>query len=236
MMGDEAGTAGDGYLPLPDNVPALRLDVRERRIPEASAALASLLAWAPDDLVSRRFVELVGPAERSAVGRRLDDVLLLGRDAFGALALSGARGDALVEVTAHYVYRGGQRLELAFRRVRRPRTPTPPEEALATTVDEAGANGAAPEGVSGTGLEAANAQVVALGLEGATTALAMGVLDSVGVAALAVSPDGTGASAPGGAEKRLGRPIGRLPGRGLVGFFDLPPLCFSDCCIDDSLI
>lgn len=231
MMGDEAGMAGEGYLPLPDNVPALRLDVRERRITEASAAMASLLACAPDDLVSRRFVELVGPAERSAVGRRLDDVLLLGRDAFGALALSGARADALVEVTAHYVYRGGQRLELAFRRLRRPRTPTPPEEALATTVDEAppsikeaaGANGAAPDGVSGTGLDAANAQVVALGLEGATTALAMGVLDSVGVAALGVSPDGMVASATVGAEKRLGMPIGRLLGRGLVDFFDLPP-------------
>jgi signal transduction histidine kinase len=295
----------EGPVPLPDTVPALRMEVRGRTITEATAAVARLMGVAADELVGRAFVDLVCSAERQAVGRRLDDVMLLGRDAFGAIALC-PRGEptAWVEIDAHYVYKHGQRVEMVVRRLDRPApvlelvpeptaAPEPAAPGPDSITEPAGLERAAPvleaprpddnrgqvagltePAVSADArlslvtepeasvdarlalvadpeasadarpvpvteppalavpdlllaaaepdLGAANAHAHALGLSGATTALAMGALESAGVAALAVASDGTVDSATSATEKRLGLPIARVRGTHLADLFDLP--------------
>lgn len=332
----------EGPVPLPDTVPALRMEVRSRTITEATAAAARLMGVAPEELVGRAFVDLVCSSERQAIGRRLDDVMLLGRDAFGAIALC-PRGvpSVWVEIDAHYVYKYGQRVEMVVRRLDRVApivqsaptesesngvlaggervhdgaggadgraasgharalheatapfqvqtdsgqlpepsplnavsTPEPaPTDAVSTpepTAEEIAVPGTPSAAVLQTAaaamaaleaaskahtaltpaatahaspttagraavsdvaagftsaepdLGAANAHAHAMGLSGATTALAMGALESAGVAALAVAGDGTVDSATSATERRLGLPIARVRGTHLADLFDLP--------------
>ena len=73
---------------LPDDVPALRLGVPDCDIGAASLALSTLTGWPVDELIGRPVSVLWAPAEREAISRRFAEVVLLGRDRFGALAVS----------------------------------------------------------------------------------------------------------------------------------------------------
>lgn len=118
--------------PLPHDVPALRLTLPERDIAAVSPAFAGLTGVAAESLLGQPLADFWYPPEREAIERRFDDVVLLGHDMFGALALSPAGTPvAWVEVDATYVYRGGQRLEVELRPIERLREEADPSAAEA---------------------------------------------------------------------------------------------------------
>jgi signal transduction histidine kinase len=120
-----------GPPPLSRDVAALRIDLPTRLIVAVSPALAQLAGRAANGLVGRQHTEVWSGPERAAIARRLDDVVLLGRDVFGAVVLAPDGADPVwVEVEAHYRYEGGQRLDVMLRAVDAPRPPPPPQVPL----------------------------------------------------------------------------------------------------------
>src|SRR3990170_7263704 len=122
--------SGDGGPPpLDEGQTALRVELRERRITAVTPALATLLGCAAERLVGRTLGDLWPEMERCAIAERFDDVVLLGHDAFGALAVVRDGAPSVwVDVDARYLYRGGQRLEILLAALERP---DPAEVALA---------------------------------------------------------------------------------------------------------
>lgn len=99
--------------PLPEGVAALRVELRDRRITDVTPDLCALLDDEAEAIVGRPLGSLWLAAERSAIRARFDDVVLLGGDSFGALALD-LTGQAIthVDVDARFEYLGGQRLDI----------------------------------------------------------------------------------------------------------------------------
>jgi signal transduction histidine kinase len=144
-----------------------------------------------------------------------------------------------VEVNAHYLYKGGQRIEIAFRRAEQPPRDSElapgappasddapePEAALAPEAapeTEAAAE-VAPEPEDDIEPEAPSAEAAEQAPPyGLVSALAMASLEAAGVAAVALATDGTIASATPETEQALGTPIARLRGRALAELLDLP--------------
>lgn len=99
----------------PPGVPTLTLAPGDARILAANAAAMALVGAQTGSLIGRSVEELLFPAERKALRRRLDDVMLLGCDRFAALALRTTAGQAVwVEVQAVYHFLGGQRFEITL--------------------------------------------------------------------------------------------------------------------------
>ncbi len=240
-LSESQPTAG-GLPPLPEDVPSLRLSLPDRYITAASPALVTLTGRPIESLVGRAVSDLWHPSEREAIEHRFDDVVLLGQDVFGALALAPDGAPvAWVEVDARYLYQGGQRLEVDLC----PLEVNPPlgEDATKPTATPAAtpAEGAADPPAGGAAAPAVSAHVeppcppesevpteVLPAPSGATdrppqyggrssvAMLVMAALEAAGAAAVAVRPDGAIASATPEAERVLGTPIARLRGTPLT--------------------
>ena len=63
-MPDSSPNASLHLAPLPESVPALRVELRGRSVIEASPALGAMLGAAPSEVVGRPFAELVGAGDR----------------------------------------------------------------------------------------------------------------------------------------------------------------------------
>jgi signal transduction histidine kinase len=219
--------AVDGLMPLPPDVPALRVDVHTRGIIEVSPALANLLGCGAEAVVGRPLAELWPVAERAAIGRRLEDAVLVGRDVFGCLALNGPPGETVfVEADARYTWHGHQHVDVALRPVRR--TSAPPLAIPPPLPADAGTGPIGPElaAVSPAPLPLVSATVPvtaeAGGPPGASQFLVMTALSAAAAAALAVDSAGLVVSATPEAEALLGRPIARLRGTRLEDLLTLP--------------
>jgi signal transduction histidine kinase len=231
--------------PAADDGPSLHIELRGRTVTYASPSLAELLGGLPP--VGRPLSELWCPEERAAIERRIDDVVLLGRDDFGALAVRRGEGPPLLaSVRARYVYQGGQRLEIAFEPLEAPparpsadpqATPVLPaaeaepeanaEAPMPPTADAPALAGEAPlaPAVAETAAPATSGpdEPALRPVEPAETApLVMAALEAAGAAALAVSAAGDVASVTPEAERLLGTPIARLRGRSLEALVALP--------------
>jgi signal transduction histidine kinase len=131
--------ASGALAPLPEAVPALRVALADARITAVNLSLGALLRRQVEDLVGRALSDLWYPTERLALEQRFDDVVLLGGDTFGAIALPASdRSPVWVEVEAHFLYRGGQRLEVFLHPLTRPaeaEAPSGASEALVVVPD-----------------------------------------------------------------------------------------------------
>ena len=106
---------GSAAVPLGQELPALRVNLRNYGITEINAPLAELAGCPKAFLAGRPLAECWLPAERAAIARRLDDVLLLGSDVISALVFApkGARPQ-WVQVDARYVHQRGHHLDLVL--------------------------------------------------------------------------------------------------------------------------
>lgn len=224
-------SAADSSAPLPDHVPALRIDLRTRGIVEVSPALAALAGLSIESLLGRQHTDLWLASERSALDRRLDDVVLYGRDHFGCVMLA-APGTApvWVELEAQCAWADGPHVVVSVRPlVGSPPTasaPMPGPPAPATGVDRAAdlRLPATPRKVAGLGLPAglpaaggtispvASPPPALMAPAAETTVSMMNALVAAGAAALAVAADGRVTSATPEAERLLNTPIARLRG------------------------
>lgn len=112
-------SAARRFPPLSSEKPAVQMDSCTRVITDASPALAALLGCSLAGLIGRTLSDLWMPRERFALMRRFEDVVLLGRDRFGAVALSRVDAEPVwVEIDARFLYRGGQRIEATLTPIR----------------------------------------------------------------------------------------------------------------------
>jgi signal transduction histidine kinase len=217
--------------PLPTDIPALRIDVRARAIAAINPALADLLGCATDAIVGRPPGVLWPSAERAAIERRLYDTVLVGRDAFGCLALVVSPGRSVfVDVEAHYAWHEGQHVDVTLCPCPVPWMVGP--RAAGTPVGEASAgetgrdSGALDAACTSPGAPMAGpagAVAPANGMRaGDGFYLVMTALSAAGAAALAVDGVGLVVSATPEAETLLSRPIARLRGTHLDTLLTLP--------------
>lgn len=82
--------AADGSPSLPHDRPALRISLRTGEIVEVSPAFGRLTGHPPAAWIGRRCEELWPSAERDAIGRRISEAVLVGRDHFGSVVLAPA--------------------------------------------------------------------------------------------------------------------------------------------------
>ncbi len=91
----------------------IRLATPDLGVVAIDEALASSLGRLSAQLVGHSARELFHPREWAGVVQRLEDVMLLGSDAFGAVALRADGGASVwVDIQARYSYTGQQLLEL----------------------------------------------------------------------------------------------------------------------------
>ncbi len=106
---------------LPEGLPRARIALDGYGVIASNGAFAELVGRTTDDVLGLPVHELWPIRERPAIAERLEDVVILGYDAIGALALSAVDADPVwVEIEARYAWRGGERLELALRIVDQP--------------------------------------------------------------------------------------------------------------------
>jgi len=179
---------------------------------EADDAMAELVGCPAAQLVGRPLGDLWPEPERAAVAARFDDVVLLGRDRFGALALCCARGaPAWVEVDAHFDYQGVERLEIALLPLARP---------VAPAVPAAGPEGSARDGPAAPAEDdSAREPDVATG---ETHAMVLAALEATGAAVLFVDAAGRVAGGTQAVERMLGRSAAALRGPDLREIVALP--------------
>ncbi|MFN2252235.1 MAG: hypothetical protein ACK2UL_09995, partial [Anaerolineae bacterium] len=181
--------------PLPEGVPALRVELRERNITEVTPDLCALLDDEEVAILGRPLASLWLTAERDAIRARFDEAVLLGSDSFGSLALSAAPpGCTHVDVDARFEYVGGQRLEVLL-------TPAGPESALVGRVAEPPAE--------------ADGEIERSEL--------LGILHAAGHAALTVGQDGRVTGATRGIDALFPVPAEALRDQPLEDLFDLSP-------------
>lgn len=182
--------APTGPEPAQTAGPGLRVGLDGLIVMEATDALCRLLSCDRSAIEGGSLERLCGEAERPAVRARFDDVVLLGRDRFGALAIrrpGDGRPPVWVEVDARFEYAGGERIEVTLQPIERPPAPT--------------------EAVMEERPVAESGEVAERGAEDAE-ALALDALEATGAAVLLVDADGR----VGGATRAVERLLGRSPG------------------------